>query len=333
MKKILKLTALLLVLLIIIPLGAGCGDELKVIRVSEATHSVFYAPMYVAMSEGFFEEQGLKIRLNDRQGSDKVMEALLARQCEIGFAGPETCIYAYNNNTANYPKVFAQVTQKAGTFLVGPLGSWDFKWSLLKGKTVIGGPKGSLPEMTLRYVLKKNGIIPDTDVKIDTMTAFADMAAAFRSGQGEFVTLFEPLATAIEKEKTGEIAASIGQELGMVVDTACFTRQDYITKNGDIVQKFTNALYKGQLWVDSHSAQEIAKSIQSLFPDVDEQTLTGIIQTYSDKHVWRRNPIVSEDAFAFLLDIMKDAGQLEKIAEFNTIVDNRFAQKAVDTNK
>lgn len=335
MKKIFKFITLFLALLLIIPLGSGCGlsSRLTKVRLSEATHSIFYAPQYVAISEGFFKEQGLEIELLNGQGADKVMTAVLSKQCDIGFAGPEACIYVYSQGKENYPKVFAQLTQKDGAFLVARTSSGDFKWSDVKGKTIIGGRPGGVPEMTLEYVLKKNGIIPGKDVTVNTSIQFANMAGAFKGGMGDYVTLFEPVATAIEKENAGKIVASIGQESGLIAYTAYFATQDYMKNNEDIIQKFTNAIYKGQLWVKNHSPEEIAKSIQSFFPDSDEQTLASVIKRYKDIDAWCGSPTMTPEALTLLQDVIETAGQLDKRVEFDSIFYSRFARTAVNTVK
>ncbi|GAE87318.1 ABC transporter substrate-binding protein [Acetivibrio straminisolvens JCM 21531] len=242
-----KIILILIVASVLMMTFAGCGErDYTTVRLSEVTRSVFYAPQYVALNLGFFEEEGIKIDLTNGQGADKVMTAVLSGQADIGFSGPEAAIYVYNEGKEDYAVVFAQLTKRDGSFLVGRKPEPDFKWENLKGKTIIGGRKGGVPEMTLEYVLKKNSLLPGVDVFIDTSVQFALMAGAFTGGQGDYVTLFEPVASTVEKEGKGYIIASIGEESGEIPYTAYYASKSYIEKNRDIIQKFTNAIYRGQ---------------------------------------------------------------------------------------
>jgi len=222
------------------------ANELKTISVSEVTRSVFYAPQYVAIAGGYFEEEGLKIDLTTGQGADNVMTAVLSNQVDIGFAGPEASIYVYNEGKEDYAQVFAQLTKTDGSFLVSSENIENFEWTDLKGKTVIPGRKGGVPYMTLLYVLKQNGIDPQKDLVLDDSIDFDLMASAFSTGKADFVTLFEPTASQIELSGKGHIVASVGEEAGEIPYTAYFTKKSYIEENSDIIQKFTNAIYKGQ---------------------------------------------------------------------------------------
>ncbi|MDF2989390.1 MAG: hypothetical protein K0R50_4900, partial [Eubacterium sp.] len=267
-----KLCLILAVIFCISFIFGACGtkEQNTKVRLSEVTHSVFYAPQYIAISKGFFKDAGLDVELQNGQGADKVMTAVLSGQCDVGFAGPEASIYVYNEGKEDYPIVFAQLTKRDGSFLVGRKAESDFKWSNLKGKNIIGGRKGGVPEMTLEYVLNKNGLVPGKDAEVDTSVQFALMAGAFTGGKGDYVTLFEPTASMLEKEGKGYILTSVGQDSGEIPYTAYFAKKSYIEKNKDTVQKFTEAIYKGQVWVDSHSPKEIAEAIKSFFPDTDQ---------------------------------------------------------------
>ncbi|HOQ01684.1 MAG TPA: ABC transporter substrate-binding protein [Acetivibrio clariflavus] len=308
----------------------GCAkSEYRTVRLSEVTRSVFYAPQYVALNKGFFEEEGLKIELTSGQGADKVMTAVLSDQVDIGFSGPEAAIYVYNEGKEDYAVVFAQLTKRDGSFLVSRNPEPDFKWSNVRGKTIIGGRKGGVPEMTLEYVLKKNNIIPGKDVYIDTSVQFALMGPAFTGGKGDYVTLFEPVASAVEKEGKGYIVASIGAESGEIPYTAYYAKKSYIEKNKDVIDKFTRAIYKGQKWVEENSPEEIAKVIQPSFPDSDLDILTTVAKRYKEIDAWCKDPIMSKESLELLQKVMKEAGELEKEAKYEDLVTTEFAEKSM----
>ena len=308
-------------------------QEKKTIQVNEVTRSVFYAPQYVAISKGFFEEEGLNIELTTGQGADKVMTAVISGQSDIGFAGPEASIYIYNEGKENYAEVFAQMTQRDGSFLVSRDKTDNFSWQDLKGKTVIPGRKGGVPYMTFEYVLKQNGIDPQKDLVLDDSISFDLMAGAFAGGNAEYVTLFEPTASMTEAAGAGYIVASVGEAAGEIPYTAYFANKSYIEENPDIIQGFTNAIYKGQKWVKEHTAAEIAEVITEFFPDTDLDMLTASIQSYMDIDAWSDTPVLKEESFNLLQTVMKEAGELEKEADYNKIINNSFAQKAIETIK
>lgn len=303
--------------------------ELKTIQVNEVTRSVFYAPQYVAINNGYFEEQGLEIELTTGQGADAVMTAVLANQCDIGFAGPEASIYVYNEGKEDFCQVFAQMTKKDGSFLVARNQTDNFSWQDLKGKTVIPGRKGGVPYMTLEYVLKKNGIDPQKDATLDDSIKFDLMAGAFASGNADYVTLFEPTASLTQNEGKGYIVASVGEAAGEIPYTAYFAKKTYIENNEDTIQKFTNAIYNGQQWVEEHSSQEIAELIQSFFPDTDLELLTTAIQSYKDIDAWNDTPVLKKEAFERLEEVMIMAGELEENAPYEEIVNNKYAEQAI----
>jgi NitT/TauT family transport system substrate-binding protein len=303
-------------------------DTTKV-RLSEVTHSVFYAPQYVAINKGFFKEEGIEIELTTGQGADKVMTAVISGSVDIGFAGPEAAIYVYNEGRENYAEVFAQLTQCDGSFLVGREPAENFDWSDLEGSLVIPGRKGGVPYMTLEYVLKQKGLIPGENLTFDDSIQFALMAGAFTSGHGDFVTIFEPTASMIEKEGKGYIVASIGAESGEIPYTAYFASKSYIEKNKDIIQKFVNALYKAQLWVAEHSAKEIAEAVSESFPDTELDILESAIARYKEIGAYAPNPVMKEEAFEMLQTVMTEAGELENKAPYDKVVNNTFAEEAV----
>jgi len=310
---------------------SACGTDSRKTKaiLSEVTHSVFYAPQYVAMEKGFFEEEGLLVELQNGQGADKVMTAVLSGQCHIGLAGPEASIYVYNEGKEDYSVVFAQLTKRDGSFLVGRKPEAGFKWSSLRGKNIIGGRKGGVPEMTVEYVLNKNGLVPGRDVEVDTSIQFALMAGAFTGGKGDYVTLFEPTASLLEKEGKGYILASVGQESGEIPYTAYFAKKSYIEKNKDIIRRFTRAVYKGQQWVDTHSPKEIAEAVKASFPDTDAEVLATVAQRYQDIDAWCKDPVMKEASFQLLQTVMDKAGQLKQKASYSKVVDNTYAAEAM----
>ena len=300
--------------------------ETKLIKVNEVTRSVFYAPQYVAINNGYFKENGLEINLTTGQGADSVMTAVLSNQCDIGFAGPEASIYVYNEGKEDYCQVFAQMTKKDGSFLVARNENKDFDWQEVKGKTIIPGRKGGVPYMTLEYVLKKNGINPQIDLNLDDSIKFDLMAGAFTSGDAEYVTLFEPTASLTQKENKGYIVASVGEAAGEIPYTAYFAKKSYIENNENTIQKFTNAIYQGQKWVKEHNSDEIAREIQSFFPDTDIELLTSAIQSYKDIDAWNDTPVLKEESFDRLQEVMTSAGELKEKAPYNKIVNNKYAE-------
>lgn len=329
--KLLLITVL--VMCLAIPFTA-CGEkELTNIKLSEVTHSVFYAPQYVALNLGYFKEEGLSVELINGQGADKVMTAVLSGQADIGFSGPEAAIYVYNEGKEDYAVVFAQLTKRDGSFLVSRQPNPNFKWTDVKGKTIIGGRKGGVPEMTLEYVLKKNGVVPGKDVTVDTSVQFALMAGAFTGGSGDYVTLFEPVASTMERAGKGYIVASVGKDSGEIPYTAYYAKKSYIKKNPGVVQKFTNAIYRGQIWVDKHTPEEIADAIKASFPDSDKELLTMVAKRYKEQDAWCTDPVMKEEALGLLQNVMKTAGELKKEAPHKDLVENSYAKKAIDKIK
>ena len=308
---------------------AACGKtaETVTVQLNEVTHSVFYAPQYAAMKLGFFADEGLDVVLTNGGGADKVMTAVLAGQSDIGLAGPEAAIYVYNQGKEDYPRIFAQLTKRDGSFLVGRTDA-PFQWSDLKGKTVIGGRVGGVPEMTLEYVMRQNGVVPHEDATVDTSVQFNMMAGAFTGGNGDYVTLFEPTATEVERAGKGYVLTSIGQESGEIPYTAYFASQAYMSANPDVIQKFTNAVARGQEWVQTHTAAEIAEAIADQFPDTGVEILTAVAQRYKDIDAWNATPVMEQTALERLETVMETAGELarEDWVDFDQLVDNSFAR-------
>lgn len=303
--------------------------ELKTIQLNEVTRSVFYAPQYAAIAKGFFEEECLKLEITTGQGADKVMTSILAGQSDIGLCGPEAAIYVYNEGKEDYVEVFGQLTKRDGSFLVSKNKTDNFSWQDLKGKTVIPGRKGGVPYMTLEYVIKQNGLNPQTDLTLDDSIQFDLMAGAFAGGNAEYVTLFEPTASMTEAEGKGYVVASVGEAAGEVPYTAYCAKKSYIEKNSDVIEGFTRAVYKGQKWVKEHSAKEVAEAIQSYFPSTSVESLEKSVQSYKDIDAWNETPVLSEAAFDKLQLIMTEAGELETKAPYSKIVNNSYAEKVI----
>ena len=315
---------------------SGCAaspeaNGMTTVRLNEVVHSVFYAPQYVALANGYFEDEGLTIELSVGNGADKSMTALLSDSADIALLGTEAGIYVINEGRENSVKAFAQLTQRAGNFLISRSDGENFDWESLRGKSVIGGRKGGMPELVLEYVLKQKGL--ENDVEIINNISFESTAGAFAADVGDFTVEFEPTATSLEQEGVGFVAASLGTECGFVPYTVYMASSEYMEENPEIIQKFTNAVYRGQLWTENHTSGEIAEVIQSYFPENDVETLAGIIERYKSQDTWRATPVYSEEDFELFEDIMEEGGELTRRVAFDELIDNSFAQKAVETVK
>lgn len=304
--------------------------ELTKVVLNEVAHSIFYAPMYVAIEEGYFEDEGIELELVTGFGADKTMTAVLSGEADVGFMGSEASIYTYNEGANDYVVNFAQLTQRAGNFLVAREKMDDFKWEDLKGKTVLGGRKGGMPEMVFEYILKENGISPTEDVEINQNIDFGSTAAAFSEGQGQFTVEFEPGATTLEKNGKGYVVASLGTDSGYVPYTAFCAKQSYIEKNKDVIQGFTNALQKGMDYVQTHTPAEIGKVITPQFKETDLDTVTTIVKRYYDQDTWKSDLVFEKESFELLQDILESAGELDKRAPYKDLVTTDFARKAVE---
>ena len=320
-------------LAIVLTVGCmGCGntaDALTKVRVCEVTHSIFYAPQYAAIALGFFEEEGIEVELSNGQGADAVMAAVLSGNIDVGFAGPEASIYVYNEGKKDHTQVFAQITKRDGSFLIAREPDEDFTWDKVKGKVVLPGRKGGVPYMTLEHVLRKNGVDPAEDVTLDTGVPFAMMTAAFSGGTGDYVTAFEPTGSMLEAEGKGYIVASVGEASGDIPYTAYFAKKSYMEENSDLIQRFTNAVYKGQQWVASHTAEEIAEAVEDSFPDTEFSMLVKAVASYQQIDAWSTDPVMSEESFNRLQSVMTEAGELTQIADYGQVVNNTYALKAM----
>ena len=325
MKKRLIITGVILLLIGVITILTMTfstpkeDDNLTTINLAEVSHTIFYAPQYAAIQNGYFEEEGMEINLILTPGADKVAAALLSKDADIGLSGSEATIYVYNGGEQDYLKTFAQLTQKDGSFLVSRTPIENFTLENLRGKTVIGGRRGGMPEMTFEYVLRQNGMDPKTDLTIDTSVEFAAMGGAFIGGDDDFVTLFEPTALEVEQQGYGYVVASIGELGGVVPYTSYSARISFIEENPDLIAGFNRAVQKGLDYVHSHSDEEVAKTILSFFPDTSLNDLTEVVGRYREINAWPTTTSFTEESFNHLQDIMIDAGELEEKVPYSEL--------------
>lgn len=327
-------TAVLLCILFVFLSCVGCQtskskeNSLTKLTLNEVAHSIFYAPQYVAIENGYFKETGIDLTLVTGFGADNVMTSLISGDADIGFMGSESSVYVYAEGASDYAVNFAQLTQRAGNFLVARTAMPDFQWSDLKGHTVLGGRAGGMPQMLLEYILKKNNIDIKNDLEIVQNIDFGSTAAAFTSGLGDFTAEFEPTATLLETEGTGYVVASLGVDSGYVPYTAYCAKKSYLKKNADIIQSFTDAIQQGLDYVNTHTAEEIAAVIAPQFTETDTDTITKIVTRYKEQDTWKNDTIFSEDSFNLLIDILTEAGELNVTVPYADLVDTTYAQKA-----
>ncbi|MGF9963678.1 ABC transporter substrate-binding protein [Bacillus rhizoplanae] len=305
------------------------STKVEKVRVGEVTHSLFYAPLYVAMEKGFFKDEGLDIDLQTTAGGDKTMTALLSNGIDIALVGSETSIYVYAQGAKDPVINFAQLTQTDGTFLVSRKKLESFNWSDVKGTTFLGQRKGGMPQMVGEYVLKKHGIDPHKDTNLIQNIEFANIANAFASGTGDFVQLFEPTASIFEKEGKGYIVASFGVESGTVPYTTFMAKESFLKKDKATAEKFTRAIYKAQQWVDTHSPEEIAKAVEPRFKDTSKDIMVKVIDRYKTQHSYATNPLLDEAEWKQLQSIMKEAGELPKEVPHDTLVNTSIAESVI----
>ncbi|PAE19385.1 ABC transporter substrate-binding protein [Robertmurraya siralis] len=331
MKKWFKIScASLLTAILIIALAACNNEEVQTIRVAEVTHSIFYAPQYVAIEKGFFEEEGLNIELTLTPGGDKVMTALLSDGADIGLVGSETSIYVAAQGASDQVINFAQLTQTDGTFLVSREKVDNFSWDQLKGVTFLGQRKGGMPQMVGEFVLKKHDIDPHADLELIQNIDFANISSAFASGTGDFVQLFEPQASVFEQEGRGYIVASFGEESGHVPYTSYMAKQSYIEENKELVEKFTRAIYKAQKWVEENSPQEVAEVIQPHFADTDLDIIEMVVERYMGQDSFAVDPVLDEDEWNNLQNIMDEAGELPERIDYSSLVNTDIAESVME---
>lgn len=327
MKKIwygIAITIIAISVAIITIINGKEKNNLTKIKLAEVTHSILYAPQYVAINEGYFEDEGLEIELILTPGADKVMAAVLSKDVDIGFSGSEATIYVYQNGEKDYVQTFAGLTQKDGSFLVAREKYDNFKLEELKGKYVIGGRAGGMPEMTFEWALRQNGIDPQKDLTIDTSIAFAAMQGAFIGGTGDFVTLFEPNATSVEKEGLGYVVAYIGELGGNVPYTAYNARKSYIENNPKIIKSFCNAIQKGLDYVKNNDPETIAQKIISFFPDTSRSDLTKMIERYKNGNAWKEKININEEEWNHLQDIMIASKELTEKSPYDKLIYTKY---------
>lgn len=312
--------------------GCSSKNDLQTVRLCEVTHSIFYAPQYAAMELGYFAEEGIEIELSNGGGADKVMSAVLSDSMDIGLAGPEACIYVYNEGNDDYPQVFAQLTKRDGSMLVGRTEQPDFTWQSLKGSHILPGRKGGVPYMAFEYALKENGLDPAADLLLDTSVQFDNMTGAFLGGTADYVTVFEPAASSLQAEGKGYIVAAVGDAVGDLPYTAYFAKSSYMEENAELIQGFTNAVAKGEAWVKTHSAEEVAKLVAPHFADTDLELLTSAVENYQKVGAYCETPVMSKESFDRLQTVMESAGELSQRAAFDAVVNNTFAEKAASNS-
>ena len=334
-KKWISLAAAVVLAVTALPMGVSAAkkEEPKLTKVTlnEVAHSIFYAPQYVAIEEGYFKDEGLDLTLVTGFGADKTMTAVISGEADIGFMGAEASVYAYQEGATDPVVNFAQLTQRAGNFLVAREEMPDFKWEDLKDKKVLGGRKGGMPEMVFEYILRKNGLDPQKDLMIDQSIDFGSTAAAFSGDtSSDFTVEFEPSATALEKEGAGYVVASLGVDSGYVPYTSYSAKTSYMEKNPEIIQKFTNALQRGMEYVQTHTPEEIARVIAPQFAETDLDTVTTIVKRYYDQDTWKSNLIFEKESFELLEDILEDAGELKERVPYENLVTTEYAAKVAE---
>lgn len=314
-----------------IPLS-GCKkadtSSLTPVTLSEVAHSIFYAPQYAAIELGYFAEEGIDLTLVNSAGADKVMTALVSGDAQIGFMGSEASIYTYSGGAEDYAINFAQLTQRAGNFLVGRQPDDAFTWEKLRGTKVLGGRAGGMPQMVFEYILKKNGLDPKADLSIDQSINFGLTAAAFTSNDADYTVEFEPFATGLEVEGSGYVVASLGEDSGYVPYTAYSAKKSYMEQNPELIQSFTNAIQRGLDYVNSHSSEEIAKVIQPQFKETDLEKITLIVERYKAQDTWKGDTVFEKESFELLQNILEEAGELDARVPYETLVTTDFAKEA-----
>ncbi len=327
-----KLILILLTSCLCITALTGCGkqnkDGLAKVTLSEVVHSIFYAPQYVAMELGFFEEEGIDLQVDVGNGADKCMTALLSGSADIALCGTEAALYIHAEGREDVPKIFAQLTQRAGNFLVGRTPDPDFTWDDVRGKTIIGGRQGGMPQMVLEYILHQNDIQIGTDVEVITNLDLSATASAFSAGTGDYTTEFEPGASTLELADQGHVVASLGVDSGYVPYTVYMTTSSLIEKNPELIQSFTNAMYKGLIWCQEHTSDEIAEVIHPQFAETDPETLSAIIERYRSQNTWIDHPLMEESSLNLIQDILQLSGTLDQRISYKDVVITNFAQDA-----
>lgn len=324
----------ILLCILIVTVCAGCSSKpdtkaLTKVTLNEVVHSIFYAPQYVAIEKGFFEEEGIDLTVDVGYGADKSMTALLSGNADIALCGTEAVLYIHAEERKDVPRVFAQLTQRAGNFLVGREAEPDFSWEDVKGKTIIGGREGGMPEIILEYILNQNGIVPGEDVEIITNLDLSATASAFASGTGDYSAEFEPGASTLENEGSGTVVASLGVDSGYVPYTVYSTTDSFMNEHPDLVQGFTNAIYKGLIWCQEHTPEEIAQVIHPQFEETSLETLTQIVARYQEQDTWIQTPVMEEESLTLIEEILQFAGTLTESIPYTDVVTRTYAEEAI----
>ena len=327
MKKF--IVSILSILMIIIPFS-GCKNDskLKTIELNEVTHSVFYAPLYLAIENGYFEEEGLKVNLTNGGGADNVMTALLSKSADIGLMGPESTLYVYNQGKTDYPITFGQLTQKDGSFLVSRNAEPDFEWTDLRGKEVLAGRRGGVPAMTFEYLLNQHDMQNGVDFTMNFDVQFNLMTAAFLNGTADYCTVFEPTASEYQAQGVWHIVASVGEGAGEIPYTSFIASQSYIKNNSKIINSFLKAILKAMDYLNTHTPVEVANCIVKQFPNTTINSIATSITSYKNINAWTTDLTMSETSFDRLQNIMINAGELNSKIDFNKVVDNSYAIEA-----
>ena len=325
-----KIVSILICFLLLLTPMVGCNKEngnLKTIRLNEVTHSVFYTPLYVAIEKGYFEEQGLKIELTNGGGADSSMTAVLSKTADIGLMGPETVIYVYKQNKADYPVVFGQLTNRDGAFLVSRKSEPDFKWEDLKGKEILAGRKGGVPAMTFEYILNQLDMFDGVDFTLNYDVQFNLMTSAFLSGTADYCTVFEPTASEYEQEGKWHVVASVGTQGGEIPYTSFIALQSYIKDNRNELKAFITAIKKAHEFIDQNTEKVVAEAIVKQFPSTSINSIEKSIKSYKGIDAWKKDLKGTMESFDRLQNIMINAGELDQKVDFNKIVNNSIVEE------
>ena len=327
MRKIKYLFVALLAFPLLVLNGCSCKDNgLTKITVAEVTHSVFYAPLYVAIEKGYFKEEGISIELTNGGGADASMTALLSKSADIGLMGPETVIYVQNQGKKDAPKVFGQLTQKDGSFLVSRNPEPNFDWNNLRGKEILAGRRGGVPAMTFEYVLKELGM-QEGDYTLNYDVQFNLMTSSFINGVADYCTVFEPTASEYQANGTWHIVASVGEQSGEIPYTSFIALNSYLTNNKETVKSFIKAIKKAYEFIENHTEKEVAEAIVKQFPSTTINSIETSIKSYKSIDAWTSNMQATESSFDRLQNVMINAGELTNKVAFSKLVNNSFAKE------
>lgn len=328
-----KITAFITAIaLLLCPLSlAACENDGKnTVRLCEVTHSIFYAPLYIAINNGYFDDEDINLKLSNGGGADKVMTAVISGSADIGLMGPEATIYCHVEGQRNYPVIFGQLTKRDGSFLVGRTAEPDFDWSSLSGKHILAGRKGGVPAMTLQWVLNQNGVSTDNASLFDTSIAFDAMVGAFESDSSiDYTTMFEPTASEYVASGKGYIVASVGEASGEVPYTAFSAQKSWLDKNNDTAKAFLRAVLRGYKYMKENTPETVAKSLTASFAGTSESSIAAAVKSYLAIDAWASTPVMAKTAFDRLQDIMENAGTLSERADYSVAVDNTIANELV----